>query len=254
MVGDRVSALAFQDLTLAYGANPVVQGLTGRVEPGALLAIVGPNGAGKSSLLKAAMGELEPVSGALALGVRRAQIAYLPQAVEIDLSFPLTVYDFVAMGLWREIGAWRSVGAPERARIADALSDVGLEGFEARPIAALSGGQRQRMFFARLALQRARLILLDEPFAAVDERTTGDLIQLIEGWRAAGCTVVAVLHDLALVRARFPDTLLLARRMIAWGPTDVVLTERNLSRAAAMVEAEARAPHESASAAGRGAA
>ncbi len=244
-----MSVLAFQDLTLAYGESPVVEGLTGRIEAGALLAVVGPNGAGKSSLLKAAMGELTPAAGAVIAGVPRAEIAYLPQAAEIDLAFPLTVYDFVAMGLWREIGAWRGVGAAERARIADALSDVGLEGFEARPIAALSGGQRQRMVFARLALQRARLILLDEPFAAVDERTTGDLIQLIEGWRAAGCTVVAVLHDLALVRARFPDTLLLARRMIAWGPTDVVLTARNLSRAAAMVEADARAAHAGGSAA-----
>jgi zinc/manganese transport system ATP-binding protein len=235
-----VSALAFQDLTLAYGGAPVVEALTGKIEDGALLAVVGPNGAGKSSLLKAAMGQLRPVSGSVILGVPRAQIAYLPQAAEIDLSFPICVYDFVAMGLWREIG-WRlSLGRRERERVAAALSDVGLEGFEARSIGALSGGQRQRMLFARMSLQRSRLLLLDEPFAAVDERTIGDLLALIDRWRAEGRAVVAVLHDVALVRARFPDTLVLARRRIAWGPTDVVLTDKNLARASAMIEADAR--------------
>jgi zinc/manganese transport system ATP-binding protein len=236
-----MSAVTLRDLALGYDGAPVVEGLSGRIEQGALLAVVGPNGAGKSSLMKAIMGQLAPRAGSVALGLPRRDVAFLPQAAEIDLGFPLDVYDFVAMGLWRRIGFWRGVDAAGRAAVAAALADVGLEGFEARPIRALSGGQRQRMLFARLALQEARLILLDEPFAAVDERTVGDLLALIEGWRAQGRAVVAVLHDLALVRARFPDTLLLARRAIAWGPTDVVLTPRNLARAAGMVEA-AHAP------------
>jgi zinc/manganese transport system ATP-binding protein len=232
-----MSAVTLRDLALGYDGAPVVEGLSGRIEQGALLAVVGPNGAGKSSLMKAIMGQLAPRAGSVALGLPRRDVAFLPQAAEIDLGFPLDVYDFVAMGLWRRLGFGRGVDAPGRAAVAAALADVGLEGFEARPIRALSGGQRQRMLFARLALQEARLILLDEPFAAVDERTVGDLLALIEGWRAQGRAVVAVLHDLALVRARFPDTLLLARRAIAWGPTDVVLTPRNLARAAGMVEA-----------------
>lgn len=232
-----MSALVLRDLAVGYDGRAAVEGLSGRVEPGAMLAVVGPNGAGKSSLMKALIGQLRPLAGAVTLGLPASDVAYLPQAAEIDASFPINVYDFVAMGLWRRIGLWRGVGAQGRARIAAALADVGLEGFEARPIHALSGGQRQRMLFARLALQEARLILLDEPFAAVDERTVGDVLTLIEGWRGEGRTIVAVLHDLALVRARFPDTLLIARRAVAWGPTDVVLTERNLARAGEMVEA-----------------
>ena len=241
-MGDAMSAVTLRDLTLGYDGAPVIEGLSGRIEQGALLAVVGPNGAGKSSLMKAIMGQLSPRAGAVALGLPRREVAFLPQAAEIDASFPVDVYDFVAMGLWRRIGLWRGVDAAGRAAGAAALADVGLEGFEARPIRALSGGQRQRMLFARLALQEARLILLDEPFAAVDERTVGDLLAPIEGRRAQGRAVVAVLHDLALVRARFPDTLLLARRAIAWGPTDVVLTPRNLARAAEMVEAGEAAP------------
>ena len=232
-----MSAVTLRDLAVGYDGALAIEGLSGRIEEGALLAVVGPNGAGKSSLMKALMGQLAPRAGAVTLGVPCREIAYLPQAADLDLSFPINVYDFVAMGLWRRLGPWRGVDAAGRAAIARILADVGLEGFEARPVAALSGGQRQRMLFARLALQEARLILLDEPFAAVDERTVGDLLALIEGWRAEGRTIVAVLHDLALVRARFPDTLLLARHAVAWGPTDVVLTDRNLARAGEMVEA-----------------
>lgn len=236
-----MTALVLRDLALAYDGAPVVEALSGRVARGELLAVVGPNGAGKSSLLKAIAGRLAPVDGAIERAHVLRETAYLPQAADIDLGFPVSVYDFVAMGLWRSIGVWRGVGASERARIAGALSDVGLEGFEARAIGALSGGQRQRMLFARLALQDAPLILLDEPFAAVDERTTGDLLALIERWRGQGRTLIAVLHDLSLVRARFPRTLLLARRAVAWGPTDVVLTQRHLASAAGMVEARAGA-------------
>lgn len=232
-----MSALLFRDLTLGYDGPPVVEALSGRVEPGEALAIVGPNGAGKSSLMQAIMGRLKPRAGAIERGHPLRETAYLPQAAALDAEFPICVYDFVAIGLWRGLGVWRGVGAAERARIAAALADVGLEGFEARPIGALSGGQRQRMLFARLALQEAPLILLDEPFAAVDERTVGDLLALIARWRAEGRTILAVLHDLALVRAHFPRTLLLARRAVAFGPTDVVLTERNLAHAAGMVEA-----------------
>jgi zinc/manganese transport system ATP-binding protein len=245
-----MSVLALRDLTLAYDGEAVVEGLTGRVEASALLAVVGPNGAGKSSLFKAAMGQLKPRSGAIERRVPLGRVAYLPQAADIDLSFPVSVYDFVAMGLWREIGPFGGVGARGRDAIARALSDVGLEGFEARPIAALSGGQRQRMLFARLSLRSADLILLDEPFAAVDARTVDDLLAVIERWRGEGAAVMAVLHDLGVVEARFPETLLLARRPVAWGPTDVVLTERNLARAAAMVEAAARRPAGTARAAG----
>ncbi|MBL8588808.1 MAG: ABC transporter ATP-binding protein [Methylobacteriaceae bacterium] len=233
-----MTALRFRDLTLAYDGHPVVHHLDGAVARGALLAVVGPNGAGKSSLLKAIVGQLTPAGGALEVDpALRRRLAYLPQAAEVDLSFPLSVYDFVAMGLWRELGPFRGVGREAAARIAAALAAVGLDGFEARPIGALSGGQRQRMFFARLALQKAELILLDEPFNAIDEPTKLDLFALVERWHGEGRTVVAVLHDLALVRARFPQTLLLARDVVAWGPTATVLSPVNLARAAGMVEA-----------------
>ena len=232
-------ALSFHNLTLGYDRHPAVHHITGKIKRGELLAIVGSNGAGKSTLLKAIAGELKPLSGRLDLhgGRRRRDIAYLPQVVDIDRSFPISVFDCVAMGLWNEIGAFGGVGAKVQARVFDALAKVNLIGLADRPVGSLSGGQFQRVLFARLLLQDAKIILLDEPFRAVDIKTVVHLIGLIEQWHREGRTVLAVLHDIDLVRAHFPCTLLLAREVLAWGDTPSVLTPTNLDRSRQFNEA-----------------
>jgi zinc/manganese transport system ATP-binding protein len=230
--------LEFRDLTLGYDRHPAVHHLSGVVEQGALLAAVGPNGAGKSTLFKGIAGHLAPLAGTIDRhGVAPRDIAYLPQIADIDRSFPIHVYDLVAMGLWRRIGAFGAVGRSEREKIHAAIASVGLTGFERRPIATLSGGQMQRMLFARLLLQDSRVILLDEPFNAIDEKTVGDLMGLVRRWHADGRTVLAALHDIELVRRQFPETLLLAREPVAWGPSASVLTAENLTKARHMCEA-----------------
>src|SRR5205807_466876 len=119
-----------------------------------LLALVGPNGAGKSTLLKGIMGQLRPLGGSINLnGVQVREVAYLPQQNDIDRSFPISVLDCVAMGLWHDIGIWRSVGRGGRHAVLDAMATVGLDGFEHRSVGSLSGGQFQRVLFARLLLQ-----------------------------------------------------------------------------------------------------
>ena len=231
-------SLRFADLTLGYDRHPAIHHLTGDVREGDLLAICGPNGAGKSTLLKGIVGALKPLSGTIErVGCAPRDIAYLPQAADIDRSFPISLFDLVAMGLWHDVGIFGGVGRKGRARIAEAIAAVGLSGFEGRPIGTLSGGQMQRMLFARLLLQDAPVILLDEPFTAIDERTTADLLDLIGRWHGEKRTVVAVLHDFELVRRHFPTTLLLAREQVAWGDTPGVLKAENLLRARAMVEA-----------------
>ena len=231
-------ALIFRDLTLGYDRHPAVHHITGEVKRGELLAIVGPNGAGKSTLLKGIIGELKPLSGSLDRdGLKKSGIAYLPQQIDIDRSFPISVFDCVAMGLWREIGAWRAVDGKRNDEVARALATVGLVDLAARPVGALSGGQFQRVLFARLLLQDAALILLDEPFRAVDTKTVADLIALILRWHGEGRTVLAALHDIEQVRAHFPTTLLLAREVVAWGETRKVLTPANLAKSRQLVEA-----------------
>jgi zinc/manganese transport system ATP-binding protein len=229
--------LRFHDVTLGYDRHPAVHHLTGEVEEGAMLAVVGPNGAGKSTLFKGITGLLSPLSGTIdrSLGIR--DIAYLPQVAEIDRSFPIHVYDLVAMGLWRRIGAFGAIRRMEREKIHQAIATVGLSGFERRPIAGLSGGQMQRVLFARLLLQDSGLIALDEPFNAIDDRTVADLIALVHRWHGERRTVLAALHDMDLVRRHFPQTLLLAREPVAWGETARVLTPENLMKARRMCEA-----------------
>jgi zinc/manganese transport system ATP-binding protein len=233
-----MSAIRFHDVTLGYDRRPAVHHLAGAIEAGSLTAVVGPNGAGKSTLLKGVAGALAPLSGRIELSAgRRTRVAYLPQAAELDRSFPLSVYDLVAMGLWSRAGLFGGIGRAERAKVEEALAAVGLAGFERRPIATLSGGQMQRALFARLLLQDAAVILLDEPFTAIDAKTSADLLDLVRRWHSEARTVVAVLHDLDVVRRVFPETLLIGREPIAWGETGRVLSPENLLRARRMVEA-----------------
>jgi zinc/manganese transport system ATP-binding protein len=228
----------FSNLTLGYDRHPAVHHLDGAVAQGALIAVVGPNGAGKSTLFKGIVGVLRPLGGQIDLcGLSARDIAYLPQAAEVDRSFPISVYDMVAMGLWRVTGAFGGIGLRERDRIHHAIAAVGLTGFEDRPIGTLSGGQMQRVLFARLLLQDARLIVLDEPFNAIDAKTAADLFGLVRHWHAENRTVLAALHDLDLVRANFPEVLLLARERVAWGEAKDVLTPENLTKARRMCEA-----------------
>lgn len=233
-----VAALRLSDLTVAYDRHPAVHHLDGTFESGSLTAIVGPNGAGKSTLLKALAGLKRPTSGAIdRRGLGPRDVAYLPQQAEIDRSFPIDVSDAVLLGQWSAFGVFGGASGAMRRRAGDALTAVGLAGFEARPIGTLSVGQLQRALFARMMLQDAPLILLDEPFSAIDARTTDDLLAVVRRWHAEGRTVIAVLHDYPQVRANFPSTLLLARECVGWGPTDTTLTPTNLERAKSVAEA-----------------
>jgi zinc/manganese transport system ATP-binding protein len=232
------AALEFRNVTLGYDRHPAVHHLNGAVDSGALVAVIGPNGAGKSTLFKGVVGLLKPLAGRIdRCGVAATDIAYLPQAAEIDRSFPINVYDMVAMGLWHGAGLLGGIGREGRRKVHEAIAAVGLTGFEGRPIGSLSGGQMQRTLFARLLLQDARVILLDEPFTAIDAKTAADLFDLVRRWHSEQRTVLAALHDIDLVRSSFPQTLLLAREPVAWGHTGAVLTAENLLKARRMCEA-----------------
>jgi zinc/manganese transport system ATP-binding protein len=229
--------LALHNLTVSYQRHPAIHHLNGCFVEGAPTAIFGPNGAGKSTLLKTMVGMLKPDSGHVDLGgCSRTDIAYLPQQAEIDRSLPVSVRDLVATGLWHRTGLFGRVDRDGRARVLAALERVGLEDFAERPISALSSGQFQRVLFARILVQDAQVILLDEPFNAVDARTTFDLLELVRGWHEERRTVIAVLHDYEQVRAWFPYTLLMAREVIAWGATADVLVDANLRRASEVAQ------------------
>ncbi|OZI30970.1 ABC transporter [Bordetella genomosp. 10] len=231
-------AIRFSDVTLSYDRHPAVHHLSGTFARGSLTAIVGPNGAGKTTLLKSLIGEGGQVEGEIDYGsLTPEDFGYLPQVTSIERQFPLSVADVVIMGAWRRIGPFRGVTAETARQAERALAAVGLAGFERRRVGSLSGGQMQRVLFARLLLQDARVVLLDEPFTAIDDATTRDLLDIVRQWHRDGRTVIAVLHDFDQVRAYFPETLLISRRVIAWGKTMDVMTEDNLQRARGLSEA-----------------
>ncbi|GGG40714.1 ABC transporter [Caldovatus sediminis] len=231
-----VPEIRLRDLTVCHARRPAVHHLTGRFAPGSLTAVVGPNGAGKTTLLRAIAGLHRPEEGRVELP-REARIGLLPQQAALDRRFPIACLDVVMFGLWPAVGPFRRVPRALRERASEALAAVGLAGFEARPVGSLSAGQFQRALFARLLLEDAPIILLDEPFNAVDARTAADLLRVVRRWHGEGRTVIAVLHDLDLVRREFPETLLLAREPIAWGPTGEALSAANRLRARMMAEA-----------------
>lgn len=222
--------LRLEQLSLRRGARTVLRELTGNFPAGSMTAVIGPNGAGKSTLLAALAGELSPSSGQIvrAPGLR---LGYLPQLNTLDRHFPLQIHEVVALGLWPQVGPWRRQTRTHRDQVHAALHEVGLADLADRPLQTLSTGQFQRMLFARLILQDAQVLLLDEPFAAMDEPSLRDLLALLHRWQAQGRTVVTVLHDLAQVREHFSHALLLAGHAVAWGPVAEVLQPAPLRQA-----------------------
>jgi zinc/manganese transport system ATP-binding protein len=227
------SAISCQNLSLGYGKQAVIQQLNIDISSGVLLAVVGANGVGKSTLLRSLMGELKPIKGSIQLnGFDRHDIAYLPQRTALEQHFPMDVQDCVAMGLWKKIGAFGFVSSSQQKQIDQVLASVGLAEMSEEPLFNLSGGQIQRTLFARLLLQDAPVILLDEPFNSVDEQTIQDLMVFVKQWHQEGRTILAVLHDLDLVRHYFPDTLCLANGHSTLGKTTDLL-EHHVRRWAA---------------------
>ncbi|MEH6453551.1 MAG: metal ABC transporter ATP-binding protein [Psychromonas sp.] len=220
------------DLCVNYKDSLALDGISTEIKEGDLVAVVGANGAGKSTLLKSIMGQLKPSSGHVDLGqLSPKDIAYLPQSHQIDRKFPITVHEFVSAGAWRRTGFWRIFSNTEKLSLQQALSKVNLIGVEERQISALSGGQFQRMLFARMLMQDAEILLLDEPFAAIDAQTTMDLMDVIHDCQKQGKTIITVIHDLALVNRFFPKVILLAKHLIGSGDTNLVMTGENLSKA-----------------------
>jgi zinc/manganese transport system ATP-binding protein len=227
--------ITLDNLTCLHARRPAVHHVSGTFAPGSLTAVVGPNGAGKSTLLRAIAGLHTAIEGHIS--APRASIALLPQSGGLDRAFPIACADVVASGAYSHTGPFRALSARLHGEVEAALHAVGLHGFARRLIGTLSAGQFQRVLFARLMLQNAPIILLDEPTAAVDARTAADLLAIIQSWHREGRTVIVVLHDLDLVARVFPETLLLAREPVAWGPTATAFTPESRLRARLVAEA-----------------
>jgi ABC-type Mn2+/Zn2+ transport system ATPase subunit len=222
--------LRFEDVTVRYGNVMALEDFSVAIPCTSMTAICGPNGAGKSTLLRVAMGWLSPGGGKVYLGDdhiehHHPRLAYLPQQTRVDLDFPITVREVVEQGRFPALGHWAPFRAEDHAMVNRALEELGISDLARRPIGALSGGQRQRVFLARALAQGADIFLLDEPFDGLDAKAMHQLLETLTAWATHHRTVVAVVHDLDLVRRAFPRCILMNRHLVSEGTTASVLSE-----------------------------
>ncbi len=216
--------IELKNLVVGYKNQPVTAPISGRFIQGSLTAIKGANGAGKSTLLKTLNGMLPPVSGGVVYhsGSCHNQCS-LPQHSDVDSDYPINLYEVVAMGCWPRKGIMRSLSSGDKRRISEAIELVGLTDYIRASIGVLSGGQFQRMLFARMLVQNEPVMLMDEPFTGIDENTRRILLELIVALNRKGKTIIAVLHDMDIVRQYFPNLLLLGQESVLWGSTSDLL-------------------------------
>ena len=192
-------AVEVEDLTVAYDAKPVLWDIDLKIPKGQLMAVVGPNGAGKTTLIKAMLGLLKPVTGAVRfldgsgdIRTLKNRIGYVPQSGSVDWDFPATVQDVVLMGCYGKLG-W--VRRPRKADIEltkQTLQKVGMQDYTTRQISQLSGGQQQRVFLARALAQEAEVYFMDEPFKGVDAQTERAIVSLLKDLKKPGKTFTMI--------------------------------------------------------------
>lgn len=216
-------------MTIGYGAHALAKDLHFKVGAGEICAVVGPNGAGKSTFLKTILGLQPALQGEVAWhGDSQPAKAYLGQRDEFDGQFPIRVRDLVTMGAWHGLGFWSHINDAKQQAVEEALAQTQLTAIANQPLHECSSGQLQRCLFARAIVQDAPLLLLDEPFTAMDQSTQANLLTIIESWRRQGKGQIIVLHDLVAVRALSDHVLLIGEGKSCFGPPSDILTTQNL--------------------------
>ena len=225
-----------QNLTVAYrNGVTALRDASFTVPLGSVTALVGVNGAGKSTLFKALMGLLPHASGQVRIGggtvedaLSRNLVAYVPQAEEVDWTFPVLVEDVVMMGRYGHMGFFRRPRPIDRHAVDAALDRVNIADFRRRQIGELSGGQKKRVFLARAIAQEAKVILLDEPFTGVDVQTEQAIIALLMAMRDEGRVMLVSTHDLGSVPEYCDRVVMVKGTVLASGPTETTFTPENL--------------------------
>ena len=239
IVAQGAQGIVAHDVTVTYrNGHTALRHASFTTPQGTITALVGVNGAGKSTLFKAIMGFVPLAAGRITLlglpvaeALRRNLVAYVPQAEEVDWSFPVLVEDVVMMGRYGHMGFLRRPRAADRAAVDAALARVGMADLRHRQIGELSGGQRKRVFLARALAQDGRVILLDEPFTGVDVQTEDQIIALLRELRDEGRVMLVSTHNLGSVPEFCDRVVLVKGTVLAHGPTETTFTRQNLERA-----------------------
>lgn len=201
-----------------------------------LVGVIGPNGAGKSTLIKAVLGLIRPSSGVVVfdgspLENMKKEIAYVKQRSDNDLSFPIQVKDVVMLGAFPRLGLFKYPSKKHKQQVLDALKEVEMLSFAETQIGELSGGQLQRVFLARVLMQDAKLIFLDEPFSGIDADSEQKIIKILKRLSNDGKTIIMVYHDLSNVNDYFDEIIIINKKVIAYGDTKTAFTKENIAKA-----------------------
>jgi len=194
--------LELREVGFGYGGRAVVQRVCLAVRPGEFVIVRGANGSGKTTLLRGLLGLVPPLAGQVERrpGLR---VGYVPQRETLDPLYPLSAFDVVRMGTWRDLPCWRIAGAGERRRTHAALADCRASDFARQRYASLSGGQRQRVLLARALASDPEWLVLDEPTAGVDPDAARGILDLLSALcRERGLAVWMVTHQLGAVAGR----------------------------------------------------
>ena len=225
-----------EGLSVNYDKKRVLTNIFLNIFAGKVYGVVGPNGAGKSTLFKSILGLVPVNSGNIYvkggdIKKHRKEAVYIPQKDDVDWQFPATVMDIVLMGRYPHKGIFQKLNKKDKDIANQALDELGIIHLKSRQIGELSGGQQQRVFLARALCQDAEILFLDEPFAGVDMVTEDKIIKVLKRLAREGKTLLVVHHDLSSVKEYFDHVILLNQRLIAYGETDLVFTDENISKA-----------------------
>lgn len=231
MIPKDQNPVSVKALNVSYDKKRVLSSVYLNLEFGNVYGLLGPNGAGKSTLFKAVLDLIDYDTGDIKIGKKsieeyRKEVVYVPQRDDIDMTFPATVYDIVKMGRYPHLGLFQKLTKHDKKEIEDALKEMGVTHLRDRQIGQLSGGQQQRVFLARAKAQEAQIWLLDEPFVGIDATTEAKIMELLHKEAEEGKCVVVIHHDLSTVKSYFDKVILLNRRIVAYGNTDEVFTDR----------------------------
>lgn len=232
------SGLCAEGITVTYrNGHTALRDASFSLPKGTIAALVGVNGSGKSTLFKAIMGFVPASSGTISIlggtvrdALRANTVAYVPQAEEVDWSFPVLVEDVVMMGRYGHMGFFRIPRPDDHKAVEHALERVNMLEFRHRQIGELSGGQKKRVFLARALAQDSRVVLLDEPFTGVDVKTEEAIIALLREMRDEGRVMLVSTHNLGSVPEFCDRTILIKGTVLAHGPTAEIFTRKNLEK------------------------
>ena len=193
-----MALLSFENITIGYDNNPIVENLSFAVEKGDYLVILGENGAGKSTLLKTMLGLIKPLSGKIVFDpeVKKTEIGYLPQQTVVQKDFPASVWEIVLSGRLARNGLRPFYSKQDKELAMANIKKLGLEDLKKRCYRELSGGQQQRVLLARALCSSDKILVLDEPVTGLDPKVTAQLYDIVDSLNQEGMTIVMISHDL----------------------------------------------------------